>query len=90
MKWRALLLTLMLGWEFWVFLDEAFGYTIPIKPEFPMLGGLITAQLFWAVFMAITVFLALTLIWSGVSVKNKTYIENKIIMPETKEVKEDE
>ena len=84
MKLRAILLTLMIGYQFYINASLTFGYNV-FRPTFPLLYGFIGETIFWTVYTFIQVVLAITLLGGATIIKTK--YETHIHEAEKKEVK---
>ena len=74
MRFRALILFLMIGWDFSLHLADVLNFweKYPLYPIFP-LWGIISYNIFWTCFWGLGAIIAFTLIFaSKVNVKNKT------------------
>ena len=75
MKIRSLLLLILVGYDFSLHLVEILNKVNlhPLYPNFPLFG-IISYDIFWTVYFGIATFLALTLLGSGTTIKNKTEV----------------
>ncbi len=75
MKLRYLLLLVMVGYNFSLVLLKFLNkiHLHPLVIEFPIFG-IISTSLFWTVYFGIEVFLVITLLGSGTTIKNKTEV----------------
>lgn len=75
MKIRSLLLLIMLGYDFSLHLMELLNKVNlhPLYPTFPLFG-IVSYNLFWTIYWGLALFLMITLLGSGVTVKNKTEV----------------
>ena len=90
MKLRALLLLLMIGYDASLHIVELIDKVAlhPLYLHFPLLFGLISHDIFWAVYWSFAFLLMLTLLGSGVNIKHTTEIHN--YPTEKKEEKKDD
>jgi len=82
MKFRAIILSLILFYLGSVHFVELRGIVDkhPLYPDFPLLFGLISYNLFWIILLGIALLISITLIFSGVTVKttNITHVHTPI------------
>lgn len=82
MKLRAILLALMILFDVSLHWARLLGieHLHPLFPNFPL--WIISYELFWTIFWTVGFIIMITLLGGGVTVKNKTIINNYIQKPE--------